>query len=353
MGRLEALDVFCGAGGLSLGLEAAGISVVAGVELDGDAAESWAGAHPGAELLHGDAGRVQWRRFDGVDLVVGGPPCQPWSTGGLRRGEEDERNGWPAFVSALSCLRPRAFLAENVTGLAEGVMRTCWRALLAQFEDLGYAISTGVVNAADYGVAQKRRRCILVGVKGRERFSFPAPTHGHGRAKPWKRSGSVLRFGPIGEPNTSPVIYAAHPDLRKGVYGGHIFNGGGRPIDLKEPAPTLLASMGGNKTPWLDTEGIVPAYHAHLRAGGEPRSGRVPGARRITAEESALLQSFPRWMCFAGPRSSRYRQVGNAVPPLLAEAFGRALLSQLDGPSSLRTTGPGKIGEQGGEVSSR
>jgi len=326
---VEALDVFCGAGGLSLGLEAAGISVVAGVELDPDAAGTWAALHPGSELLQRDAGKVQWRRFDGIDLVVGGPPCQPWSTGGLRRGEEDGRDGWPAFLSALSCLRPQAFVAENVAGLAEGSMRARWQALHERLVALGYTVTAKVVNAADYGVPQKRRRLIVVGMRGRERFSFPPPSHGPGRSKTWRPAGTVVRAEPLGEPNRSPVRYAARPDLRKDPYAGHLYNGGGRPINLTAPAPTLLASMGGNKTPWLDTEGVVPGYHSHLRAGGEPRSGTVHGARRITAEEAALLQSFPRWMCFAGPRSSRYRQVGNAVPPRLAEALGRALLQHL------------------------
>jgi DNA (cytosine-5)-methyltransferase 1 len=87
--------------------------------------------------------------------------------------------------------------------------------------------------------------------------------------------------------------------------------------------------MGGNKTPWIDVAGVVPAYHAHLLAGGSPLAGRVPGARRITVEEAALLQSFPPGLRVAGPRSSKYRQVGNAVPPLLAQAIGTQLRSIL------------------------
>jgi DNA (cytosine-5)-methyltransferase 1 len=331
MAPVEALDLFCGAGGLSVGLGAAGISVVAGVEWDEDAAATWGNAHPNGLLLKADVNQVDWRRFDGVGLVVGGPPCQPWSIGGLRRGERDERDGWPAFIAALSALRPPAFLAENVAGLTEGAMRPRWLRLVVELADLGYHVNAKVVNAADYGVPQKRRRCIVVGFRDRAPFVFPPPSHGPGRRWPWKTAGSAVGTEPVGEPNLAIVTYAARPDIRRDPYAGHVFNGGGRPIDPAAPAPTLLASMGGNKTPWLDTEDIVPGYHAHLVAGGLPRSGLVPGARRVTVEEAAALQTFPKGMSFEGTRSSRYRQVGNAVPPRLAEVVGRALLAQLDG----------------------
>lgn len=344
MAHVEAVDVFCGAGGLSLGLRAAGISVVAGVEWDEDAAGTWATQHPRALVHQGDVRQVDWRRFDGVALVVGGPPCQPWSIGGLRQGEGDVRDGWPAFMAALRSLRPRAFLAENVAGLTEGAMRAHWLRLVSSLVELGYNVSAQVVNAADYGVPQKRRRCIVVGFRDQGAFVFPSATHGPGRRRAWQAAGGVVGPEPWGEPNRAIVTYAARPDIRKGPYAGHVFNGGGRPIDMGVPAPTLLASMGGNKTPWLDTEGIVPLYHAHLLAGGQPRSGLVPGARRITVEEAALLQTFPGDMRFVGRRSSRYRQVGNAVPPLLAEVIGRALVSQMEAESVAGPEAPGTGG---------
>ena len=238
-------------------------------------------------------------------------------------------DGWPAFIAALRALRPRAFLAENVAGLTEGAMLPRWRRLVEELSAIGYSVTAKVVNAADYGVPQKRRRCVVVGFRDQGPFVFPPPSHGPGLNRPWRATGKVLGLEALGEPNRAIVTYAARPDIRKDPYAGHVFNGGGRPIDPAAPAPTLLASMGGNKTPWLDTANVVPEYHSHLLAGGRPRSGIVPGARRITVEEAALLQTFPSDMCFEGTRSSRYRQIGNAVPPSLATALGRALMAQL------------------------
>lgn len=327
-----ALDLFAGAGGLSLGLGAAGWQVAAGVELDYDAAETYERAHAGrgTDTLCGDVRRVDLRPYrSAVSLVAGGPPCQPWSNGGKRLGEEDPRDGWPAFLRALDQVRPAAFLAENVSGLAMGQSRARYTALVREFEDKRYKVTPLLVNAADYGVPQRRQRLLIVGVRGRKAFRFPAASHGEGRTEAWVPAGDVLDLTGRGEPNHSIVTFARQPDLRPNPYDGHLWNGGGRPIDLSRPAPTLLASMGGNKTPWVDTLGVVPEYHQHLLHGGEPRSGLVPGARRISVEEAAALQTFPKTLSFAGGRSSRYRQIGNAVPVLLAEVIGRALLDHV------------------------
>jgi DNA (cytosine-5)-methyltransferase 1 len=225
-------------------------------------------------------------------------------------------------------IRPRAFVAENVAGFAVGARRAHFNALLGELRALRFRVVAKVLNAAGYGVPQKRQRMLIVGIRG-EDFAFPRATFGPGQAHPWRVAGDVIGLEPIGVPNPSIVTYARYPDIRPNPYDGHVYNGGGRPIDLGRPAPTLLASMGGNKTPWVDTLGVVEEYHARLVAGGEPRTGRVRGARRITVTEAALLQTFPPGMHFAGTRSSCYRQIGNAVPPLLARELGSALVELL------------------------
>jgi DNA (cytosine-5)-methyltransferase 1 len=235
----------------------------------------------------------------------------------------------PEFIRALEEARPRAFLMENVSALFGSTHVAYLARVLSRMAELGYVLSTAVLNAAEYGVPQKRRRGFIVGLR-QGRFRFPAPTHGPRGARPFVPVGQVLRADRIhGEPNDSKVFYAKTPDLRPSPYDGQLFNGGGRAIDLSEPCHTILASAGGNKTHFVDTLGLVPAYHAHLMQGGRPHIGTLDGGRRLTPEESAMIQTFPPAMKFCGSRSSRYMQIGNAVPPVLARALGDALFDAL------------------------
>lgn len=330
-----AIDLFSGPGGLSLGMKQAGIEPIVAVEKRRDAVDTYAGHTPGAEHFCDDIRSLSFTRYQGkADIVYGGPPCQPFSTGGLRRGNADARNMFPEFCRVLAETRPAAFLCENVPGLATSRSQQQYLSgILQEFEALGYRVTWQVVSAADYGVPQKRRRLIIVGMRSGE-FWFPKPSHGPQGDQPHVASGTfVSKDRPLGEPPDCPVVYAKNPDPRRSPYAGHVYNGGGRPIDLSGPCHTILASAGGYKTHWVDTLDIAPGYTAELLEGGSPRSGPVPGARRLTVKESALLQTFPAGMAFAGSRSSQYTQVGDAVPPQLAHALGAALKAQLSGAS--------------------
>lgn len=329
-GGIPALDLFAGAGGLSVGLSRAGFEIAAAVEVDPAACETFASLHPQTELEAADVRGLRFRRLrDSVAVVVGGPPCQPFSSGGKRLAEDDPRDCLPDFVRSIEEVQPQAFLMENVPGLLRGRRRSYFLSVMSALAGLGFRISWKILHAADYGVPQRRQRLFVVGTRD-EPFEFPKPTHGPEAGRPWVASGTVVsRERILGEPNPSIVTYAKNPDLRPSPYDGHLFNGGGRPIDLSAPAPTILASAGGNKTPFIDTLGIVPEYHAHLLRGGEPRSGKVEGARRITVQEAAAIQTFPPGTRFVGPRSTQYTLVGNAVPPKLAEVIGRKLCAHL------------------------
>lgn len=320
------IDLFSGAGGLSLGLHAAGFQGIMAVEIVADAAATYRDAFPATDVLQRDIRTVDFTPWRGVEVVAGGPPCQPFSTGGLQKGCDDGRDFLPEFVRAVLEIRPRAFIMENVPGLIS--FGPYLRSVLAPLFDL-YAISEPqVLNAADYGVPQSRRRLVVVGSREGDLFRLP-PGSPHLRMP----AGLVLTREPLGEPNPSKIVYAKRPDLRPNPFQGHLFNGGGRAVELDKPAPTILAAAGGNKTHFIDLENRIPAYHRHLRLGGAPYVGELPGARRLTVAESAVLQSFPDHMRFSGCRSSQYTQIGNAVPPRLAQAIGDELMEQVLGKS--------------------
>jgi DNA (cytosine-5)-methyltransferase 1 len=186
-----------------------------------------------------------------------------------------------------------------------------------------------VLDAADFGVPQHRRRLFIVGVRGAP-FEFPAATHGPRTHRAWQACGPILsrRAPNCDVPNTSPVVYARRPHLRPSPFSGLLFNGSGRPVDLTGPCPTILASSGGNKTHFIDASGEVLQYHRHLRAGGRPWRGTLTDARRLSPSQCAALQTLPGWV-FQGPPGTRYRLIGNAVPPRLAQAVARALAGRL------------------------
>lgn len=324
---LTSIDLFCGAGGLTLGLENAGFLSVMGLDTNRDAMATYRKAFPDAEAVEGSIAGYDFGQWRGVDLVAGGPPCQPFSNGGKRLAAKDNRDMIPEFARAVNTIMPRAFIMENVAGLLAPRNREYMAEILSLFSDRYTILPPRLINAADYGVPQKRMRIVLIGLlKGS--IDFPAPTHLPGR---YVTSGSVLRRGETqGYSNPSKIVYARRPDLRPSPYAGQLFNGGGRAINLDLPAPTILASAGGNKTHFIDELHAVIPYHKHLWDGGKPRSGELEGGRRITILESAMLQTFPTEMEFAGSRSSQYTQIGNAVPPRLAEVIGASVARALN-----------------------
>lgn len=329
--KRKAIDLFAGAGGLSLGLKMAGWRVEAALEIKSDALKTHARNMPEVRHINRDVREVDFSEFAGIDLVAGGPPCQPFSVSGKQLGTKDERDMVPQFVRAVREARPKAFMMENVHGLTTAKFRPYLDEKIAELAALGYSVFWRVLDASEYGVPQNRMRLFVVGVEKGKAFDFPSPTHGEKLGLLAKATvREALLDAPQDEPNKAKVVYCKKPIIRKSPFAGMLLNGQGRPLNLDGQSHTIPASAGGNRTHVVDESGTLSEYHRELLAGGATRKGEAAGCRRLTVRESARLQTFPDDFEFIGGRSGRYSQIGNAVPPLLAKAVGSAILSALN-----------------------
>jgi DNA (cytosine-5)-methyltransferase 1 len=338
--RPRVLSLYAGAGGLDLGFAQAGFELAWANERDRHACRTYA-HNLGAHIVEGDLLSVEIPSpSEGIDVVVGGPPCQGWSRMGRMDPDDPRSNHVHRFLDVVESVSPIAFVMENVANLAEGPRWQSVRdALLVRARrQLGYTTEMMVLDASDYGVPQARRRMFFVGIRGARPFR-PRRT----RARPRTVRATLAQLPAYGEPGNDTicrarVVPAHQPVMRPSAYmGGLLFNGSGRPLNLDAPARTLPASMGGNATPILDQlefeEGAAPwvvDYHHRLLSGGRTLRRAPERMRRITVEEAAALQSFPSSFKFFGPSGAQYRQIGNAVPPALARAVARTLIRSLE-----------------------
>ena len=346
------ISLYAGAGGLDLGVAAAGFDPAASVELAQDAVDThrriaevrdpeWASAaarFAGHEAICGDV-EIEAAGFGrgDADLVIGGPPCQGFSVAGRLDAEDPRSKQVFVFLDVVERVRPVAFIMENVASLATNPR---WKEVIERLREragAAYDVSLHVLDAADFGVPQHRRRMFLIGLPRGAELRLPTPT-------PHLASGDAIRHLPApGEPGNDLVVparitMARKPVLRRSPYAGMVFNGAGRPVDLTRPAPTMPASMGGNRTAIVDEGALrrgerpwIEGYHAHLAAGGAPYAALPADAplRRMTGQEAAAVQTFPADHPFSGPRSERLRQIGNAVPPRLGRAVAEAVAAAI------------------------
>lgn len=338
-----AVSLYAGAGGLDHGFSQAGFELLWAIDSDPHAVATYK-ANLGDHIVQGqlpDDGPPESLR---PDLVIGGPPCQGFSVIGRMDPDDPRSRHVHGFLDVVERLEPRAFCLENVKALARSPRwKTVREALVQRARELEYRVELMVLSAVDYGVPQARERMFLVGVRGGSPLC-PVPTT---KSTPPTVREALSALPPIGEAGndtatTAKVVPASNPVMRPAAHRGSLlFNGSGRPLQLDGPAMTLPASMGGNATPIIDQEEFedgaspwVVDYHRRLLNGGRPRKTAPRRMRRISVEEAAALQSFPGYWEWRGPRGGKYRQVGNAVPPLLAERVAismREALEAIDG----------------------
>jgi len=383
---LTAIDLFCGAGGLSEGFSQAGFDVLAGQDFDETAGATFAASHHGAKFIGGPIQKVSAtallkaagaKRGD-IDVILGGPPCQGYSVYNHNRGTDDPRAGlFREYLRIVEGVRPRWIVMENVTGITSIAGGGIVREISEGMGKLGYRVDMRILKAEEFGVPQERRRIFFIATRTDAPILFPEPTHGI--------------------PNAMPELFAEHrnhlppfvtiwdaisdlPRLENGQKTGTLsygtkarteyqamLRGAQRKVQNHE-AP-LLAKVNQERMrhippggSWRDIpfkllpEGMKRAKRSdHTKRYGRPRKTDLActiltkcdvhwGAyihpvqdRAISVREAARLQSFPDSFVFEGSRTEQYIQVGNAVPPLLGRRVAEALLTADATPSKKKT----------------
>lgn len=343
---IKGVSLFSGAGGMDVGFENAGVNVVLANEWSQYACDTYEANHPDTKLLRGDVKDYLDSFNRGcADIVFGGPPCQGFSVAG-KMNPDDERSQliW-TFLDVVERVHPSLFVMENVKAL--GTLDK-WKHIRESFieraRSLGYCCHYYILNASDFGVSQNRERVFFIGsIKEYEPFAFERELNRQKRIPPTVREllSTLPDAGSDENPLTctAKITFAANPVMRRSPYAGMLFNGLGRPLKLDGISATLPASMGGNKTPIVDSfllkdsnaDDWVGNYHAKLwNKTSKAQFGAAPERlRRLTIVESAAIQSFPNNYKFRGSKSAIYTQIGNAVPCKLAECVANAVLRYL------------------------
>ena len=368
---MRSVELFSGCGGLALGLSRVGFHHEFMAEWNEDAVSTvihnrrrglrhirdW-------NLKQADVRDVNWRQFGCLDLVAGGPPCQPFSIGGKHRGHDDARDMWPEVIRAVREVNPRAFLFENVRGLARATFAYYLRWIVAHLQHpemtrkvaedyvqhtrrleasmlpVAYRVVVVQVNAADFGAAQKRHRVIVAGIRSdlADSLELPVPTHSRERLL-WDQwvSGDYWRRHDLAVPADDDIAAADRTTVRalrsmprapKGkpwVTVRDVLRGLGEPSGranhvFQDGARTYVGHTGSQ----LDQPAKALKAGDHGVPGGENMLVRDDGTvRYFTVREAARLQGLPDSYAFPRSWTESMRQLGNAVPVQLAEAMGR------------------------------
>lgn len=341
MNKPKAIDLFCGAGGLSLGLERAGFNIVLAADFDRIALETYS-RNLSHEVLQLDLSSanpkavMQRLGISGeIDLIAGGPPCQGFSL--QRRGlSSDSRNDLVhRYLDWVAAVRPKFFLMENVAGLLGSRGLPHLRRVLDRAAEMGYACQHKLVNAADYGVPQLRKRLLVIGQRSDFAcvpFEFPQASHDDD-AYETVRSAIADLPPPPADGSEHPQWPNHRADRLSPINRErfrHVPEGGGRadiPARLRLKCHNVAPDQSGHRyvygrLAWDRPASTITARFDSLTRG---RFGHPSQTRTISLREGARLQSFPDRFIFFGTKVEVARQIGNAVPPLLAEVVGRAV----------------------------
>lgn len=356
MKKYNVIDLFSGVGGLSYGFSLYDeFNIVAANEIDDDISKAYLLNHPDVKMLNCDIANLKeefLKKAIGdieIDIIIGGPPCQSYSTLGKRKIDE-RANLFLQYKRILSIIKPKMFIFENVVGILSMDKGKLFKRVNEEFKELGYNLKYEVLNAVDYGVPQVRERVILVGIKGENDFEFPIPTHGDGK-QPYVTLKDAIGDLPeicSGETNNSYISKINNKFLEfvrkngKTIASEHTSPLNGK--HLIKIMRTLKDGEGKNDLPeYMRPKSGYGNTYAKLwwnkpsttitRNFSCPSSSRCihpRDSRAMTIREGARLQSFPDDYKFFGSDSKKRLEIGNAVPPLLSIAIVKQVIKYFE-----------------------
>lgn len=341
-----AADLFSGVGGLSQGFISAGFDIAFAIEFDKEIAEAYAKNHPGTDMINEDIRDVDVEvlkeRYPHIDLIMGGPPCQGFSQKGKRLNLNDPRNFlFQQFVRFVESYRPKYFVLENVPNIITTSNGYFKNQIIESFSKLGYTVNCGVLSASKFGIPQDRNRAIFIGVLGEEGIELPAPPN-----KKVTIEEAIYDLPFIGSGEGEEVskydkkISSDYQKLLRGkskVLYNHVAT---KHSDIALERLSLIPKGSGREVLPVEhrTKSIYSGTWCRLLENGiaptittrfdTPSSGRFTHPilnRCLTVREAARIQSFPDSFRFYGNKTSQMKQVGNAVPPLLAYAIAQQI----------------------------
>lgn len=348
---LNVLDLFCGCGGLSKGFEMAGYNILLGVDFNEPALKTYARNHKGSKTLCGDlSAHETFEQIESllggstIDVIIGGPPCQGFSLTGPRNFDDERNKLYLAMIETVKRFSPRAFMIENVPGMATLYNGEVKDEILKRFTQMGYKVTCKILCAADYGVPQIRKRLVFVGLRDSDTlFEFPERTNTTENYVTCEQAISDLPSleNVLGEEESE---YENEPNTpyQKLMRGSCNVLYNHKAIDHKQFVKDTIALVpdGGNYKDLPRGVGESRTFHmAWTRYRSDKPSRTIDTGHRNnfhykwnrcpTVRESARLQSFPDDFVFVGTKTQQDRQVGNAVPCLMAKAIGLQLLNYL------------------------
>lgn len=339
--NLNFVDLFSGCGGFSKGLEMAGHTCLLGVDHDKDSVNTFLENHKVAQGFHGDIRNLSEEKIhemidvSSVDVVIGGPPCQGFSTIGKGNTEDSRNSLFMEFVRIVKICNPDIVIFENVTGLLAKKNIDTLTSIFTEFESLGYNLDARVLSSEEYGVPEKRRRTIIMGTKNCASPAFPQVTHG-------KRGNNITKtvneaFSNLhtknGEFINHSIEKAAISKEEDRLRIAHIPEGKG--IRYKKDEELYLPIELRYKVDWTQLrEGRFRQTKLQRLDGSLPSPTILTSRttyfhptedRHLTVREAAACQSFPNDFSFSGSQTSQFRQIGNAVPCSMAKAIGEKI----------------------------